>query len=212
MYTRKKISIHAFSLVEVLVAVSILLLFIVGPMGIAVQSSRGIEYSNEQATAFFLAQEGLELAQNARDHLVIEGRLGITADPWGDFTDTTGDFGTCYTNGQGCALKLVDTGSGDIDSVSAAPCTGASCRLYVYMIDDGGEPADPSPNNTPRMRFIYESDKDSNDTETMYTREIYFESVGADSVKVTSEVTWRSSNRLADSSVEVVTYLFNIYD
>lgn len=204
MYTRTKTSIHAFSLVEVLVAVSILLFFIAGPMGIAVQSSRGIEYSSEQATAFFLAQEGLELAQNARDHLVIEKRLGVIADPWSAFTSTGGTYGVCYTNTQGCLLKF--TGPTTVPQVTAGSCSGESCRMYIVM-DSGGDPSD-----APRMRYVYGGDSDADDDETIYTRRIRMESVGTESVKVTSEVTWRSSNRLAESSVEVVTYLFNIYD
>ena len=66
-----------FSLIETLVSISILLIVIVGPMSISNNSAKGSSFSNEQVTAFFLAQEGAELAQKGRDDLVIKGFLPV---------------------------------------------------------------------------------------------------------------------------------------
>ena len=49
-----------FSLVETLVAISILLIVIVGPMTISMSTAKSSSFASEQVQAFFLAQEGLE--------------------------------------------------------------------------------------------------------------------------------------------------------
>ena len=68
-----KISTHTkerergFTLIEALVAISILLFAIAGPLTIA---SRGVLSSNvarDQTTAFYLAQEAIEYVRNTRD-------------------------------------------------------------------------------------------------------------------------------------------------
>jgi len=60
-----------FSLVETLVSISILLLVIVGPMTITSRTAKSATFASEQVQAFFLAQEGVELAQKARSDLVL---------------------------------------------------------------------------------------------------------------------------------------------
>ena len=78
-----------FSLVETLVAISILLIVIVGPMTISMQSAKSSSFASEQVQAFFLAQEGLELAEKARDDLLLRSELFDGNPPsylsWGTF-------------------------------------------------------------------------------------------------------------------------------
>ena len=57
-----------FTLVETLVAISILLLVIVGPMTIAQKGIRNAYFANEQVTAVFLAQEASEAVRVYRDN------------------------------------------------------------------------------------------------------------------------------------------------
>jgi prepilin-type N-terminal cleavage/methylation domain-containing protein len=57
------IKIHqqsGFSLVETLVAISLLLIMIVGPMAISAKTAKSTSFASEQVQAFFLAQEGLD--------------------------------------------------------------------------------------------------------------------------------------------------------
>ena len=76
-YQEKKSSARSgFTLIETLVAITILLLAIGGPLSIA---SRGIFASNiarDQITAFYLAQEGVEYIRNVRDE------NNLHASPW----------------------------------------------------------------------------------------------------------------------------------
>lgn len=48
---------------ETLVAITILLIVVVGPMKIIISASNSTSFSGEQVVAFFLAQEGAEIAQ-----------------------------------------------------------------------------------------------------------------------------------------------------
>lgn len=56
-----------FTLIESLVAMTILITAILGPMSIAANGIASASYVRDQTTAFFLAQEGLEYIRNARD-------------------------------------------------------------------------------------------------------------------------------------------------
>lgn len=57
-----------FTLVETLVAIAVLLIVIVGPMGIAQKGIQNAYYANEQVTAVFLAQEAIEAVRMYRDN------------------------------------------------------------------------------------------------------------------------------------------------
>lgn len=61
-----------FSLVETLVAITILLVVIIGPMTISSSAAKSTSFASEQVTAFFLAQEGAELIEKARNDLLLE--------------------------------------------------------------------------------------------------------------------------------------------
>jgi type II secretory pathway pseudopilin PulG len=64
----------AFTLIETLVAISILIMALVGPLSIAEQSLRSAYYSRDQVTAFYLAQEGIEYVRGVRDQNYLTGQ------------------------------------------------------------------------------------------------------------------------------------------
>jgi prepilin-type N-terminal cleavage/methylation domain-containing protein len=187
-----------FSLVETLVAITILLLVIVGPMSISSSAARSTSYSSEQVVAFFLAQEGAELAQKARDDLQLEYFENPTLTPWADFMGTTASdpYGRCF-QAAGCGLQLIDGDSnGELDSPE--DCGSNSCRLYIN--DAGG-----------RARYTYDP---SNAISTPYSRVVTMNATAATAnreVEVVSRVSWQTGNQRQIQTVEVKTYLFNIY-
>jgi len=185
-----------FSLVETLVAITILLLVIVGPMSISSSAARSTSYSSEQVVAFFLAQEGAELAQKARDDLQLEFFDGSNGNPWNDFTGKTpGDtYYRCFEP-TGCGLQLVD---GDTDGklAAAVDCGSNTCRLYI---DNGGG----------RARYTY---SDLNNTIAPYTRVITMKETAGREVEVISRVSWQTGNQRQIQTVEAKTYLFNVYN
>ena len=186
-----------FSLVETLVAISILLIVIVGPMTISMQSAKSSSFASEQVQAFFLAQEGLELAEKARDDLSLAGApFGSSeASPWGKFSTNSGPYGDCLDKNKGCGLSWDSSNAANLAPV--VDCTDPTdCRLYLknsIQVD--------------RSRFSYDK---SNATQTPFTRRIYFTADG-DVVHVRSLVTWRTGSLVAEQKVEVDTYLYNIY-
>jgi prepilin-type N-terminal cleavage/methylation domain-containing protein len=194
---------QGFSLVETLVAITILLLVIVGPLTISSSSVRSTAFASEQVVAFFLAQEGSELAQKARDDLLLEYFTDTNSDPaiftpqnpdpWADFT-TSATYATCYTQtNAGCGLMVNSNGS------LAAPrtcSTAADCLLYL---DTGS--------GVTRSRYTYTSTANP----TIFNRTIKLARVGANEVSVISTVTWQSGFSRDEQKVTVQTSLFNVY-
>jgi prepilin-type N-terminal cleavage/methylation domain-containing protein len=56
-----------FTLVEALVAITILLIAVVGPLSLVSQSIQNANIAKDQITAFYLAQEAIEFVRNIRD-------------------------------------------------------------------------------------------------------------------------------------------------
>ena len=183
-----------FSLVETLVAIAILLIVIAGPMAISSRTAKSSSFASEQVQAFFLAQEGVELAQKAKDQFFLEHFADevVNDQPWAEFSDEFGNYEECYSS-EGCGLEW-----GSVDGELAPPvdCTGTACRLYKN--DSAG-----------RSQFTYNTIANG---ETPFTRKIYFTANGNSDVKIKSVVTWRTGSIVADQRVEVDTYLYNIYD
>ena len=75
-FVRKHAS-RAFTLIETLVAISLLVVAIAAPMSLAAQSLSSAFYARDQITAFHLAQEAIESLRNARDHNLLLGLDGI---------------------------------------------------------------------------------------------------------------------------------------
>jgi type II secretory pathway pseudopilin PulG len=61
----------AFTLIETLVAITILVLAIVAPMSLTVRSLSSAYYARDQITASNLGQEGIEAVRSLRDHNVL---------------------------------------------------------------------------------------------------------------------------------------------
>lgn len=185
-----------FSLVETLVAITILLIVIIGPMSISSSAAKSTSFASEQVTAFFLAQEGAELIEKARNDLLLEHFSGSNPDPWADFTRTVnpGLYRQCYT-ANGCNFSINADGTGTL--TAPASCSGQDgCKVNL-----------DAENSSLRSRFT----PGTTGTPTLYSRNIRLQIVSANEVSVTSVVTWRSGFSRDDQQVTVQTSLFNIY-
>jgi type II secretory pathway pseudopilin PulG len=186
-----------FSLIETLVAVAILLLVIVGPMSIASQANSSTTFANQQITAYFLAQEGLELAQKGRDDLLLPQFAAYPLPPannvgWNAFVSDVGDFSECI-DGNTCGLEIIDGADGDID---VRDCSNFSdCRLYLS-------------NDAGRSHYTY--DDSVANVATDFTRTVTMD-VDGDEVFVTATVRWRTGDQITEQSTTATTYLFNVY-
>ncbi|OGG65931.1 hypothetical protein A3I99_03110 [Candidatus Kaiserbacteria bacterium RIFCSPLOWO2_02_FULL_45_11b] len=179
-----------FSLVETLVAISVLLIVVVGPMTISMRTAKSTSFASEQVQAFFLAQEGLELAQKGRDDLLLQNFAGTINNSWTRFTASNGTYQHCYA-ATGCGLEWSTTAGALAAPVSCS--TVANCLMYR---DSAG-----------RAWFTHVA---AGATATPFTRRIYFVD-DDEGVSVKSVVTWRTGSLVTEQRVEADTYLYNIY-
>lgn len=197
---------HAFSLVEVLVAITILLLVVVTPMTIVTQANNSTSFANEQLVAFFLAQEGLEIVEKGRNDLYLRYFNDDVTDPMDRFANDVPSqnlFGRCIDDE--CGVQIANDGT----VTQAISCSNGNnnCRLYYQRTG-----------SNIRSRYVHGgTTPNSSQDITLYTRKIrmepYDQSNGRlQDMKVTSTVTWRTGSLIAGQQVQLVTYLTNIYD
>ncbi len=193
----------AFSLVEVLVAITILLLVMAGPMRVLTQSTSSTTFSSEQIVAYFLAQEGLELVQLGRDNLVLGDfkdkilETTVEPDPWAQFQV---HFARCI-GANTCGLLPNISVASNPKGFSVVDCNSpTSCRLYLNNA------------TTTRARYTHTA----GGPETPYTRTVKIGMITVNGkiqgAVATSTVTWRTGSLVAGQKVELVTYLTNVYD
>jgi prepilin-type N-terminal cleavage/methylation domain-containing protein len=106
-----------FTLIETLVAISLLSIAIVGPMTLTSQSLSGAFFARDQVTAYNLAQEGLEAIRAIRDDQIITISQGQSADLFGslpldrDFTINPLDSTTKECSGACPVLEISPDGN-----------------------------------------------------------------------------------------------------
>ena len=155
-----------FTLIETMVAVSLLVIAIAGPMSLAAQSLSAAFYARDQMTSFHLAQEAVEAVRFVRDGNILTNNAAGSAvvDLFAGIPDTTGRPFT------------VDIRYDD-PSQSMKLCNG---------------PCDPLSYDTDTSLFGY--GVGSGWQATRFTRSVWVTAVNGsiDEFKVTSEVRWRS--------------------
>lgn len=82
-----------FTLIEALVAISILMIAIASPMTLAQKGLSTATLSKDQMIASFLAQDAMEAVKNIRDQIAISKTSG-------DWLDSTGIFAPCICSNE----------------------------------------------------------------------------------------------------------------
>lgn len=111
---------RGFTILETMVAVFILVLSITGPMAFASSSLRSAFLARDQITAFFLAQDIIEVVKNSRDE------NGLLEYPWLYNIDICGD------PGQPCTVYIDTTAA----NPTATECLNGICP--VLRLDENG--------------------------------------------------------------------------
>ena len=176
--------LHAgFTLVETLVAITILLVAIMGPMTIAARGLQSAFHAREQITAFFLAQEGVELIRMHRDGNAL-GRLG-----W-----LNNIPGVCRSNSQGCGMDARNP-------AVIRNCNSENCQLSY----------DTNPLSSGRGFYTYTPT--GLPSMSPFTRQIWVNPLGGGGeAVVTVTVSWPSGLFGGTRNVTVTSRIFNQYD
>ncbi len=165
---------QGFTLLETLVAVTILATAIAGPLSIASRSLTNSLITKNQTTAFFLAQDSVEYIRFIRDSNSLKGANWIT----GSGGSSAGvDLSPCVS-ANGCY----------IDSTSnnpAAPteCSTPACSVMNY--------------DTPNVRYTYATG--AGITPSIFTRQIRLTSISADEYNLSVTVSWVDSGAVTRS-------------
>lgn len=96
---------NGFTLLETLVAVTILVLSIVAPMYAANRALVAAEISRDQLVASAWAQEGVEQIRAVRDHLYLADYPNNTAAAWNDFINASAD---CVAPSDSCKVDFAN--------------------------------------------------------------------------------------------------------
>jgi Tfp pilus assembly protein PilV len=113
---------RGFTLIETFVAISILLVSLVGPLSIAAKSLQSAYYSRDEITASYLAEEGLEYVRAVRDQNYLTGNAD-----WLAGLDGTSGAPNCVN--AFCTVDYVH--------FKAAACAG-TCTGTPLVIDAAG--------------------------------------------------------------------------
>jgi type II secretory pathway pseudopilin PulG len=188
----------AFTLVETMVAIAILMIAILGPMDIASSGLRDSLLARDQATAYYLAQEGIEYVRYVRDYNFLQTSNGVGGLAWltglGDITTST----ECFSS-YGCTIDSLSFFTGYINGNPAGfvnSCNSSGCIPLNF--NTGGED-------------YYTQASGGN--QTKFTRTIKIVPVvGAETreVQVRSNVSWQSGTS-ALRNFTITENIFNLY-
>ena len=173
-----------FSLVETLVAVSILSLVIAGTLTAVQKGIQSSIYAKNQIFAFYLAQEGMEFIKNIRDENALNSVSGGSKKWLTGLSNISSD--PCYF-GKTCTI---DSNIG-IQNGGVAACSG-------------GFGTCPNLRQDPASGLLGYT---STWTITNFKREIQFQSISANEVSVVISISWISG--AVNRSFQIQETLFN---
>ena len=107
-----------FTIVETLVAITILMIAIAGPLVVASKGLNLALYAKDQMTATFLAQETMEAVKNMKDNFVV-----VKSNLWQNFIPD------CVGTDKRCRTNLID---GNLSTISySIGCPSLGCPVYL---------------------------------------------------------------------------------
>lgn len=182
----QNISRHkGLTIIETLVAVTILMIAIAGPLVVASKGLFSATISKNQLIASYLGSESMEAVKNIRDNnMDVDGETNWLNGSFGDLT--------ACRNSQPCDVSILD-GSGGIPSI--IPCASGSPKVCSLYYDGNRYSHVASASFSPFARRFYIHDPTNNgdcinDEECAVTVDVYwYESSTLYSIRLTSEIT-----------------------
>lgn len=179
------------TLIESLVAITVLLVGVLGPLSIAAQGIGDGIFARNQLAANYLAQEALEIVVNRRYELVRQYQYLPAPEGGVSIFSTDSELNNCLTAGPDdyCA---VDAAGGTI-SICGEDNEYLDCQLVFDAVSGLYQPA--AGVSAPNRRS------------PIFTRKLRLELVGLDQLKATVTVEWL--NKDIPRSLTIVTHLFS---
>lgn len=173
-----------FTLVETLVAITVLTIALVGPYVMAQGTLQSSYIARDELTASALAQEGIEYVREVRDSNFVYATHHTSTLVWLAGLDGTAGGPNCYT----ATACWVDPSGGGTGTAFAGTCTTAACTDKPLYLSGSS---------------IYTEDLTvSGATLTKYARSVKFTSVSAQETQVTVTVTWNNHGTHSVTLVE----------
>lgn len=170
MYTTQHKHTRGFTLVEVLIAVSILSIAILATFAAVSNSMRATNFTEDQTVAYYLADEALEYIRHRRDSNAIAHINAVASG--GSVAWLTG---VAQVAGDPCSTGKVCYVDVAANTISTCSSTAASCPVLSYNSTSG----------------IYGY---TSGTATQYRRSITITTISATEVSVVAQVSWTAQN------------------
>jgi Tfp pilus assembly protein PilV len=191
MISKIKKGIKGFTLVEALVAISILMVAVASPMVIAQKGLTSAFYSKDQMTATFLGQDALEYVKNVRDVVGLSQVANTASTTW---------LGSLYTNCNHPNDCEIDTITGVYRTLSQniplLICRDSLTKKFLY--------------------YGYVCNNGSTGTPSKFSRTISITEPALplfnnwDEALVTVDVSWTSTNGLEE--VKLSDFIYNYWE
>lgn len=181
---------RGFTLVEALVAITILIVGVIGPLEIAARGIGDGIFAANQIAANYLAQEAMELVINKRYELTRRAQYIPVS---GNLFATDPSIVQCVQAGRSCAVGAKD---GTISLSANFDDSCDECRL-VFNSTEGLyiHPVTANPDPTKNVG-------------TQFKRQVYLSQLGGqDQLEVKVVVSWK--NKDIDKTLTLVEYLFS---
>lgn len=181
----------AFTLIETMVAISILLISVIGPLEIASKGLFSAIYAKEEITAFYLAQEGVELIKNVRDTNYLVDAYTATGN-----TNWLSQVSECVldaTHTVGCIVDPTQFGN-EVDEIET--CDEITKCAPLRFNESSG---------------IYGYDTGAGFEQSKFTRTVFIEydPLTPNEARVVSTVSWSSSLLGNQKSTTLTATIFN---
>ncbi len=159
----------AFTLIETLIAISILTIALTGPLAIIASSLRSSYFARDQITAYYLAQEAIEYIRNKRDQNGLQGSA-VAAEDWLHGVATDSDLDPADPNS---SLVNIYQPTGESDQIKAnltRTPTGYKLNRCITTCPPLRYNSSSAADGT--LSAIYGDD--GGDADSIFTREVIF--------------------------------------
>ena len=183
-----------FTIVEVLISLTIFSIAVAGVITVAVQGSLNVNAARNKVTASYLADEGVELMRSMRDTAVVNAGVGFEAAGWTAF-NSPAFASLCIT--ASCDIDPTNNAGSDpypsASNISDCTPTAGFCHLYYVPSTGYYTGVVTTPGLTP----------------SIFSRGIRLTVLNPDEIQITSTVQWTEGTVV--QSVTQTETLFNWY-